>query len=709
MAIFDKRKTEEQIYERMIAAGEQMGGGEWKDDTQLLYELLISQEPYDIRLRMTIHPEEKVYTIYSMLPFSVPAEIRAEFSLRLLQFNYERYQRGTYDFAPSTGTIVFRISIPYSETEITTESILENYNYVFNAVKESNVAIYNIVEELSANRPMLIALDEARKTIEKIDELVGWAEYKKLCHEIFDMAPIIQKDNLADVFRGQNYLFAVDNGYGMTKCLNLFAQLCHDLGMIGGPARAEVYEYQLSDTEGNGKYTFDQVMNELMMKEGNSLICMDISFYLDRSRQNDLKEFLYRLADYRKTYLFVFRVPYLEQESLRKVYHTIAEVLSTRALAIQPFSNQELKCFAAKILAANSYSMDEAAWDRFYQKLCKEKSEGKFYGIRTVENIVREMLWIKVRTESGKKSDNGQYETNRCINGPELSTLVKTGTEKVGYGTLEEMIGMEEITGRIREIVLQVKTAMENGKLERPCLHMRFVGAPGTGKTTVARAIGEIFRESGILRNGYFFEYTSRDLCGQYVGQTAPKTSAICRDAYGSVLFIDEAYALYQGNGESGQDYGREALTTLIAEMENHRDDMVVIMAGYTDDMDTLMKGNAGLRSRMPFVLEFRSYDKKQLGDIFMSFVNKHFRCSEDFEPAVREYFNSMADSYINSKEFSNARFVRNLYERTWSKAALRRCMANEAELILKKEDFISASSENEFSEKLMMQKKIGF
>ena len=125
---------------------------------------------------------------------------------------------------------------------------------------------------------------------------------------------------------------------------------------------------------------------------------------------------------------------------------------------------------------------------------------------------------------------------------------------------------------------------------------MRFVGSPGTGKTTVARIIGQILKQEGILRKGGFFEYKARDLVAEYIGQTAVKTSTICRDAYGSVLFLDEAYSLYEGSNYEN-DYGKEAITTLVSEMENHREDMLVIMAGYTDEMDHLMKANPGLRS----------------------------------------------------------------------------------------------------------------
>ena len=175
------------------------------------------------------------------------------------------------------------------------------------------------------------------------------------------------------------------------------------------------------------------------------------------------------------------------------------------------------------------------------------------------------------------------------------------------------------------------------------------------------------------------------------------------------MLFIDEAYALYSDGGPGNNDYGREAITTLVAEMENHRDDMLVVMAGYTDDMDNLMKMNEGLRSRMPIMLHFENYTREQLFEIFMLMVKKHFTYTEDLEAEAKLYFMALTDEYMEAREFSNARFVRNLYERTWSKAALRASLEGRSDFILKKEDFTAASLDREFSEKIGDRKKIGF
>ncbi|MBP5155662.1 MAG: AAA family ATPase [Clostridia bacterium] len=319
------------------------------------------------------------------------------------------------------------------------------------------------------------------------------------------------------------------------------------------------------------------------------------------------------------------------------------------------------------------------------------------------------MVLAKAAKDAERRAQGEEPQTDLLTAQDVPADPAANSSLKSGYDELNELIGMEQIADRVREIVAQVKLALKNDRLEKPCIHMRFLGHPGTGKTTVARIIGRIFREEGILRKGAFLEYSARQLCAEYVGQTAVRTASICRDAYGSVLFIDEAYALYQSDYQYN-DYGKEALTTLISEMENHRDDMLVIMAGYTDDMETLMRGNAGLRSRVPYAISFPNYTKTQLYEIFMLMVRKHFDYTDEFEQVAKDYFESLSDEYIASKEFANARFVRNLYERTWSKGALRAALNGSERFALTKKDLLAASAEKEFSEKLTKEKaKIGF
>ena len=182
----------------------------------------------------------------------------------------------------------------------------------------------------------------------------------------------------------------------------------------------------------------------------------------------------------------------------------------------------------------------------------------------------------------------------------------------------------------------------------------------------------------------------------------------MCRDAYGSVLFIDEAYSLYRGNADSN-DYGREAIDTLIAQMENHRQDFMIIMAGYPDDMDKLMQANAGLASRMPYTIHFPNYSREELYQIFMSMVRRQFQYEPALDEAVKSYFDALPDEVIGGKEFANARFVRNLFERTWGKASVRRQVNPEEPFILCACDFDKAAADREFQQLQKKTKRIGF
>jgi SpoVK/Ycf46/Vps4 family AAA+-type ATPase len=281
-------------------------------------------------------------------------------------------------------------------------------------------------------------------------------------------------------------------------------------------------------------------------------------------------------------------------------------------------------------------------------------------------------------------------------------------TNLSGMEQLNKLVGIDSIKTRVEEIIAQIELSLKDSSIQRPCIHMRFVGNPGTGKTTVARIIGKILKERGVLRVGAFFEYAGRDFCGRYIGETAPKTTSICRDAYGSVLFIDEAYSLYRGNGDT-RDYGREAIDTLIAEMENHRSDFVVIMAGYTSDMENLMEGNLGLASRMPYIIEFPNFSREQLYNIFVSMVKNKFKYDDSLFDVAHNFFINLPEEVISSKEFSNARYVRNLFERTWAKAAMRCQLNGKTDIVITHDDFEHASADKEFATDMPKKTRIGF
>lgn len=567
--------------------------------------------------------------------------------------------------------------------------------------------------EESSEDPRLKRTDESSERVpsaqkgdalQKINALVGAAEFRSLAKEISDIAAEIKRTGTYEVFFNQCYLFSIGEGRGLTTYLTLLAQLIGELGlckMSANPVREEKLGPFREEME-----PFEDAMRALGKgdKKSVKLLCIDISEWMDKTDNRYFKQFLRIVEKHSEEFIVVFRVPFVDKDILAEIRFSLNDLLNVRALSFPPFNRNEIKEFAEHELDRLKFSLTKTAWDCFFERISEEKGDGKFYGINTIKKVVKELVYCKqLQNARAKKTDTviGKNEAKYICSGvddPKLS----------GFEMLSKLVGSESIKKRIEEIVAQIDLSLRDSSMERPCIHMRFVGNPGTGKTTVARIIGKILKEKGVLRIGNFYEYAGRDLCGRYVGETAPKTASICRDAYGSVLFIDEAYSLYRGDDNS-RDYGREALDTLIAEMENHRNDFVVIMAGYTDEMDKLMEGNMGLASRMPYTIEFPNFTREQLYLIFESMVKGRFKSDKQLLAAAHAYFNVLPDEIIQAKEFSNARFVRNLFERTWAKAAMRCQLNGRQNIVLTKDDFEHASADKEFAFKAVKKTRIGF
>ena len=225
------------------------------------------------------------------------------------------------------------------------------------------------------------------------------------------------------------------------------------------------------------------------------------------------------------------------------------------------------------------------------------------------------------------------------------------------------LIGLEPVKTRIRETasLLLVDKAREKLGLmnESPTLHMSFSGNPGTGKTTVALKIANLLFRLGYVRKGHLVSVTRDDLVGQYIGHTAPKTKEVLKKAMGGVLFIDEAYYLYRPENE--RDYGQEAIEILLQVMENNRDDLVVVLAGYKDKMDKFFESNPGFRSRIAHHIDFPDYSKKELLEIAEVMISDmNYKLNDDSRSALAEYINLRREQ----PHFANARSIRNAIDR---------------------------------------------
>jgi len=249
--------------------------------------------------------------------------------------------------------------------------------------------------------------------------------------------------------------------------------------------------------------------------------------------------------------------------------------------------------------------------------------------------------------------------------------MAQTQVQQVMDALDRDLVGLKPVKSRIRDIcaLLVIDRLRLNLGLaaQSPSLHMCFTGNPGTGKTTVAMRMAQILHELGYVRSGHLVAVTRDDLVGQYIGHTAPKTKEVLKKAMGGVLFIDEAYYLYRPENE--RDYGQEAIEILLQVMENQRDDLVVILAGYKDRMDTFFMSNPGMNSRIAHHIDFPDYQEDELEQIAQHMLRaQNYRLNEEAEKAFAKYLHLRKQQ----PHFANARSVRNALERARLRQASR-------------------------------------
>ena len=251
----------------------------------------------------------------------------------------------------------------------------------------------------------------------------------------------------------------------------------------------------------------------------------------------------------------------------------------------------------------------------------------------------------------------------------QIPEIAKEKTMEEIFEELNALVGLDKVKNMLHDLVdlIELKNKTKDDlKIKNINLHMVFLGNPGTGKTTVARIVAEMLYNLKYIKQNKLIEASSKDLVAEYVGQTAPKTNAVVQKALGGVLFIDEAYSLASGQGQ-GNSFNEEAIATLIQAMENYRDDLVVIFAGYTREMQDFLNANSGIVSRIGYTVEFEDYTPDELIQIFNQMMEKSgFVVTKEAQNKVRE----IIEEYKGTKNFGNARFVRNIYEKSIVKHA---------------------------------------
>lgn len=302
---------------------------------------------------------------------------------------------------------------------------------------------------------------------------------------------------------------------------------------------------------------------------------------------------------------------------------------------------------------------------------CKTDWDANRPQVETVE--IDGEKYVKIDDESKvTESNDKQTEEEK-----KEDVTVNKELETDPYEELESLIGMESVKEEVRSLANIVKIQKEREakglKNAKMSYHLVFTGSPGTGKTTVARIMARIYKDLGVLKKGHLVETDRSGLVAEYVGQTAVKTNAVIDSAMNGVLFIDEAYALT----EAGQgDYGSEAISTLLKRMEDDRDRLVVIVAGYSNEMKRFIESNPGLQSRFNRYLNFPDYSADDLYNIYMLSVKKYkYILSVEASKTLKDVLNKAVAR--KDKHFGNARYARNLFENTLTAQANRLAKSN--------------------------------
>jgi len=254
------------------------------------------------------------------------------------------------------------------------------------------------------------------------------------------------------------------------------------------------------------------------------------------------------------------------------------------------------------------------------------------------------------------------------------SVIVNEPLQGDPYKELDDLIGLGEVKKEVRSLAnfvkLQKQREAKGLKTAKVSYHLVFYGSPGTGKTTVARIVGRIYKDLGVLKRGHTVETDRSGLVAKYMGQTAMKTDEVVQQALDGVLFIDEAYSLVPEGG-NGEDYGQEVVSTLLKRMEDYRDRLVVIIAGYKGEMKRFIDSNPGLQSRFNRYIDFPDYTGAELTDIFKMYMKKNqYTLSPDAETYLREQLDSAVEH--KNRNFGNARYARNVFEKAIQQQANR-------------------------------------
>ena len=516
----------------------------------------------------------------------------------------------------------------------------------------------------------LINIGESEK---KLNELIGLAGIKESIKKIKAYALANQgSDNL-----NIHMCFLGNPGTGKTEVARYIAGILYENRILPTNRVVEV------DRSGLVSQYFGATAEKtrrVIASAMGGVLFIDEAYALGNSGDHGLTDYgkeaidtlVKAMEDYRGKFCVIFAGYKSEMHKMIEINPGLKSRIQFM-LDFPNYSRDELKSITELMLHQRAYTIGEAALGRILDITDITRKDPNFANAREVRNILDQVIMCQnMRCAGTEDNEIGIVDVNKYIQDTKVNLpTAGDGVQKkalTGEEELDQLIGLDSI----KRMVKKIKAYAKRNKGEADFnLHMCFLGNPGTGKTEVARIISRILYDAGVLEEAKLIETDAHGLLGRYVGETGPKTEAKINDAMGGVLFIDEAYGLLGTNSIGGgvTNYGEEAISVLLKEMEDRRGQFCVILAGYKDEMRNLLNANPGFASRIQFTLDFPNYTRDELGKIARVFLEKK---KYSIEADAMERLLDAVEHFRNQDNFANARTTRNILDQVLMNQNLR-------------------------------------